>query len=406
VLRHEPRPSKPNSHGIIDGMSLAARCPQCSTVFRVVQDQLLVSEGWVRCGRCREVFNAIESLFELQRDPIATTKVDTEPPPSVVPQTITDPISIDFDPTRSSDSELRDQRDLQAARASQSSGWGEDGPASGFGLPVEGDGAASEGSQPSAQTAAESPSNSTAVTRKSPRSRTRKRKPKSLALRKDGEDFQLSETTLDVVHEGMAAPEPIDEQVVDRMLASNDRDTTFVAWEPQPEFVIRARKASTTESWWRQSRVRLALRVSAILLTVGLGFQWAMHSRDMLAARHPSFEPALQTLCVPFGCRVEAPRLPRALSVESVTLSDAGVAGSYRLTVVLRNQADVRVRMPALDVLLSDSRNETLARRIVSATELGVTQAAIEVGAEATLQGDLRFTQGTIAGYQVTVFYP
>jgi predicted Zn finger-like uncharacterized protein len=49
-------------------MSLAARCPSCGTVFRVVQDQLRVSEGWVRCGRCAEVFNAIENLVDLEAD--------------------------------------------------------------------------------------------------------------------------------------------------------------------------------------------------------------------------------------------------------------------------------------------------------------------------------------------------
>jgi predicted Zn finger-like uncharacterized protein len=49
-------------------MSLATRCPACSTTFRVVQDQLKVSEGWVRCGRCDEAFNAIEGLFDLERD--------------------------------------------------------------------------------------------------------------------------------------------------------------------------------------------------------------------------------------------------------------------------------------------------------------------------------------------------
>ena len=49
-------------------MSLAARCPSCGTVFRVVQDQLRVSEGWVRCGRCSEVFNAIESLVDIDAD--------------------------------------------------------------------------------------------------------------------------------------------------------------------------------------------------------------------------------------------------------------------------------------------------------------------------------------------------
>lgn len=46
-------------------MSLATRCIACGTVFRVVQDQLKVSEGWVRCGRCNEVFNALDSLVEL-----------------------------------------------------------------------------------------------------------------------------------------------------------------------------------------------------------------------------------------------------------------------------------------------------------------------------------------------------
>ena len=44
-------------------MSLVTRCPACGTVFRVVQDQLKVSEGWVRCGRCSEVFNAVDGLF-------------------------------------------------------------------------------------------------------------------------------------------------------------------------------------------------------------------------------------------------------------------------------------------------------------------------------------------------------
>lgn len=49
-------------------MSLATRCTSCGTVFRVVQDQLRVSSGWVRCGRCSEVFNAIESLVDLELD--------------------------------------------------------------------------------------------------------------------------------------------------------------------------------------------------------------------------------------------------------------------------------------------------------------------------------------------------
>lgn len=62
-------------------MSLATRCPACSTVFRVVRDQLRVSDGWVRCGQCQEVFNAVESLFELSAEPAAP------PPAPAAPRT-------------------------------------------------------------------------------------------------------------------------------------------------------------------------------------------------------------------------------------------------------------------------------------------------------------------------------
>ncbi|HOF31808.1 MAG TPA: zinc-ribbon domain-containing protein, partial [Burkholderiaceae bacterium] len=43
-------------------MSLITRCPACGTMFRVVPDQLRISEGWVRCGQCAEVFDAARNL--------------------------------------------------------------------------------------------------------------------------------------------------------------------------------------------------------------------------------------------------------------------------------------------------------------------------------------------------------
>ena len=47
-------------------MSLITRCPACGTMFNVVTDQLKVSQGWVRCGLCSDVFDA---SLNLQRDP-------------------------------------------------------------------------------------------------------------------------------------------------------------------------------------------------------------------------------------------------------------------------------------------------------------------------------------------------
>lgn len=43
-------------------MSFITRCPACHTAFKVVGDQLKISEGWVRCGQCQQVFDATLDL--------------------------------------------------------------------------------------------------------------------------------------------------------------------------------------------------------------------------------------------------------------------------------------------------------------------------------------------------------
>ncbi|MEZ5703593.1 MAG: zinc-ribbon domain-containing protein, partial [Burkholderiaceae bacterium] len=45
-------------------MSFTTRCPACGTMFRVVPDQLKISDGWVRCGHCSDVFDAMLNLQE------------------------------------------------------------------------------------------------------------------------------------------------------------------------------------------------------------------------------------------------------------------------------------------------------------------------------------------------------
>ncbi len=44
-------------------MSLITRCPACETMFKVVPDQLRISDGWVRCGQCDEIFDASANLL-------------------------------------------------------------------------------------------------------------------------------------------------------------------------------------------------------------------------------------------------------------------------------------------------------------------------------------------------------
>jgi predicted Zn finger-like uncharacterized protein len=68
-------------------MSLITRCPACGTLFKVVPDQLRVSEGWVRCGRCEEIFDASAHLQTLPAEPAAVSV--TPAPPGQQPAAVT-----------------------------------------------------------------------------------------------------------------------------------------------------------------------------------------------------------------------------------------------------------------------------------------------------------------------------
>jgi predicted Zn finger-like uncharacterized protein len=60
-------------------MSLITRCPACETLFKVVPDQLRISEGWVRCGRCDEIFDASLHLLQTSTDEVIVSTDQPEP---------------------------------------------------------------------------------------------------------------------------------------------------------------------------------------------------------------------------------------------------------------------------------------------------------------------------------------
>ncbi len=54
-------------------MRLITRCPHCSTLFKAVPDQFRVAQGWVRCGQCSEVFDALQSMLTSEPEATATS---------------------------------------------------------------------------------------------------------------------------------------------------------------------------------------------------------------------------------------------------------------------------------------------------------------------------------------------
>jgi predicted Zn finger-like uncharacterized protein len=307
-------------------LSLATRCTACGTTFKVVQDQLKVSAGWVRCGRCNEVFNAIEGLFEVG----AVTSATPAASPPMAPQAAADVAAIPAP---------------QAAEAAAESSL-------------------------STSTPMPTPASVSVLV------------PVSSALPES--PAQVTGWRVEV---NTAAP-------ADRL--PNDSP------EPTPDFVRQAEQAQR----WRRPGVRQGLASAAVLLTLALGAQVALESRDTLAAEWPTSRPWLALACELTGCQIEPLRRIAAMSVESSGLDQLGTTTIYKLSAVLRNRGDVELMLPALDLVLSDAQGAVIARRVLSAAELGSPSRTLAARAELSLQASLNTGDRRVAGYTIEIFYP
>jgi predicted Zn finger-like uncharacterized protein len=335
-------------------MSMATRCMACGTIFRVVQDQLKVSEGWVRCGRCDEVFNAIEGLFDLER----------EPPPPWQPGSAH---LLQRESRRVEDAAALDEDDRIASRFFR--------PEAHEMEPETVAGAAPSAALTSAAAASNASSSAASAA------------PAALST-----------------HTGKRADhgrvEPRD--AVDGRTGSAPRDDDAFVGEA-PAFVrVADRKAR-----WSSPRVRLALSLVALLLAGLLALQAAHHFRDDLAAEVPALRPLLARWCGVAGCRVQPPRRIGDISVEHTALTRAATGeAAYQLSVTLRNRADVPVRMPAVDLTLTDTAGQLVARRVLMPADFRVADPVLDAGGEAALQALLAPGDPRVAGYTVEVFYP
>lgn len=68
-------------------MSLITRCPSCLTSFQVTQSQLVQASGWVRCGRCDQIFDGATHVIENTGPNVPTLGPSiTDHRPSTAPQ--------------------------------------------------------------------------------------------------------------------------------------------------------------------------------------------------------------------------------------------------------------------------------------------------------------------------------
>ena len=75
-------------------MSFITRCPACGTMFKVVADQLRVSQGWVRCGHCSDVFDAGSHLQTVNPAPLPWPEVAAQSFPTGADVSVVEELSV------------------------------------------------------------------------------------------------------------------------------------------------------------------------------------------------------------------------------------------------------------------------------------------------------------------------
>jgi len=335
---------------------LATRCSACGTVFRVVPDQLRVSEGWVRCGRCSQVFNAVEALLDLETGAAHRLPEGALPPRAPPPR---EPV---YDEYRV------DDRRYQA-------------PAPAYEAPRPPPRAPAPRPAPAPQPDFDSTA---------------------------GADMPVVDESASRFFTGAAQERPDIEiaSELDPRADPDDRPSEQFIEKPlgseKPAFVRQAERAAV----WRSRPVRALLVVLLLGGVLGLVAQVLLEYRDLAAARHASLKPLLQTLCGWFDCHVGAARSINDLTVESSGLVRVEKSSVYRLSVALKNRAPIEVALPALELALTDAQGQLVARRVLTAAELGVTQTTLAAGRELMLQGTLQAATAPVAGYTIELFYP
>ena len=360
-------------------MSLITRCPACFTMFKVVADQLRISEGWVRCGQCDEVFDA-NANFVSDGAGAVTGTADTPAPP--VPSR---------DAPTEADEITPDVSDAVAMVEHSSSAQPPDleaGP-----------------SVPEFESPAESlkpiPALDTFLSMS----------PSELAALEHTDQHNDLRDSL----KGRSEP-GLDAAAWDHDEITMDGDSPYtmrgVTAEPVESVAVKApsfMRAKTPASRWHKPAVRGLLGLLAVVLAGALLAQIAAQERDRIAASIPDLRPAIVSLCDALGCKVEPVRQIDAIVIDSSAFVPVRVE-VYRLNVTLKNKSRIDVAVPALELTLTDLQDQTLLRKVLNAAELGAPGGTIAAGAEfvANVPVSVKpeaLTQ-PIRGYRVLAFYP
>jgi predicted Zn finger-like uncharacterized protein len=397
-------------------MSYTTRCPACGTMFKVVPDQLKISDGWVRCGHCADVFDATLHLETW----VPPAKPVAEPPQADQPAveagtpggnpapaqgevTASMPLrppaglSIPPKPERTAPSAPADtQPTAPAVRAGTPPA---DAPVAG---PQEPDFltelqrfAARSLSDPPAKETLDSPVRELPVrVPKLPRHAPSTPPDGAPAAALSGSDAP----SRDAVQPDESGRPAEDASAAHQAFGEAEEVPA------EPEFVLKARR----KAYWETPAMRAALVSAVLLLALLWSVQWGLHERNRLVAWKPSLQPVLETACSLLGCALEPLRSIDDIVIDSTALVRR-LGNFHSFDLVLKNTANLALAVPALELTLTDAAGNVISRRVFLPQDMPGVPPVLTAGGSVSVSLRLSIAVGDsmpMSGYRALVFYP
>lgn len=320
-------------------------------MFKVVADQLKVSDGWVRCGHCDGVFDA-SAHFQSIPEPhqlVAAETDDQDVSPSAheflaaEEPAITAPLKEPV-PTALPDASIGDYA-KEVVELLNPPAW----------LQVAA----------SAVKASTSHVDDASVSA-----------PLSSYLSAPEATDVPTQDEHDRIQDGAGRPAPSSSAKLSRSSHSGKADDLRRPPLSEVTFVQAAQRREKAKN----PLYKLLAALASMALLAALALQIIVHERDALAARYPALLPVLELVCQKSNCQVNPPRVIEAVMIDSSSFTQTG-PDAYQLNVVLKNVRPAVVAMPALEVTLTNAQNEVLIRKVLLPSEFGASSNRLEQAA-------------------------
>lgn len=190
-----------------------------------------------------------------------------------------------------------------------------------------------------------------------------------------------------------------------RRAAAAPQATAAAGEEPEllPEFLEEVEPPRRQWLWGLATLVAL----------VALAAQALLYFRTEVAVLVPEAREPLARACAKLGCELRLPRRPELMSIETSDLqTDNRREGIIVLNAVIRNRAPFAQEFPALELTLTDERDQALVRRVLAPRDYlpaGLAERAaqgIAPGSDTVLRVSFDASRVKAIGYRLYLFYP